>query len=89
LLDLLTELEYRMSTSKSELDDFIRFATSKLDSDHEPASLEDLLSQWREQCEYAATVEDIRQGLDDIKAGKGQSVEDAFRDVRQQLGLSD
>ena len=72
-----------MPISKSELDDFIRFATRKLDSDDEPASLEELLSQWREQCEYAATVDDIRQGLDDYAAGKGQSVGDAFRDVRQ------
>ena len=78
-----------MPISKSELDDFIRFATGKLDSEEEPASLEELLTQWREQCEYAATVDDIRQGLDDINAGKGQSVADAFRDVRHQLGLND
>jgi len=78
-----------MPISKSELDDFIRFATVKVGSDDEPASLEDLLSQWRERCEYAATVDDVRQGLDDYAAGKGQSVADAFRDVRQQLGLND
>lgn len=78
-----------MPISKSELDNFIRFATGKLDSDDEPASLEELLSQWREQCEYAATVDDIRQGLHDYAAGKGQSVTDAFRDVRHKLGLSD
>ena len=76
-----------MPISKSELDNFIRFAAGKLDSDDEPASLEELLSQWREQCEYAATVDDIRQGLDDMNAGKGQSVEDAFRDVRQLASL--
>jgi hypothetical protein len=78
-----------MPISKSELDDFIRFATGILDSDDEPASLEELLSKWREQCEYAATVDDIRQGLDDYAAGQGQPVKDAFRDVRQRLGLSD
>ena len=78
-----------MPISKAELDDFIRFATGKLENDDDSTSLEDLLSQWREQCECAATVDDIRQGLADIDAGKGQSVEDAFRDVRLQLGLSD
>ena len=78
-----------MPISKAELDDFIRFATGKLENDDDSTSLEDLLSQWREQCEYAATVDDIRQGLGDYAAGKGQSVEEACRDVRQQLGLTD
>ena len=75
--------------SKAELADFIQFARQKLDSNQQPESLEELLCQWRDQCTLVATVEDIRQGLDDYAAGRGESVENAFRDLRHQLGLRD
>ncbi|HUE72629.1 MAG TPA: hypothetical protein VMP01_17215 [Pirellulaceae bacterium] len=75
--------------SKAELADFIQFAKQKLDSDQQPASLEELLGQWRDQCTLMATMEDVRQGLNDYAAGQGEPVEDAFRDIRHQLGLRD
>ena len=75
--------------TKTELADFVRFAEEKLEGREQPASLEELLGQWRDHCATAATIEDIRQGLDDFSAGRGETVEAVFHDLRQKLGMLD
>lgn len=75
--------------TKAELANFVHFAEEKLEGREQPASLEELLGQWRDHCATAATIEDIRQGLDDFAAGRGETVEAAFHDLRQKLGLLD
>lgn len=48
----------------------------------------DLLRRAAELREYDETVADVRQGIEDFKQGKGQSVSDAFADIRRDLGLA-
>ena len=76
-----------MPATRQELDSFHRFASAKFDNLGSDASLEELLALWRRDREYSETVEDIRQGINDYDAGRGQSLADAFQDVRGELGL--
>jgi Arc/MetJ-type ribon-helix-helix transcriptional regulator len=36
--------------------------------------------------DYHATVADIRQGMSDFESGRGESLQQAMADIRQQLG---
>ena len=47
----------------------------------------DLLRKAAAQRECGEAVDDIRKGHLDIEAGKGQTIEEAFADVRKKLGL--
>ena len=76
-----------MPVTKEELDHFHRFATEKLGSAEAVVSLQDLLDMWRREREYAATVNDIRQGLEDYGAGRAEPLAKAFTDIRRGLGL--
>ena len=77
-----------MPATRQELDSFHRFASERFADRDADASLEELLALWRQEREYAETVEDIRQGINDHDAGRGQALADAFQDVRADLGLT-
>ena len=77
-----------MPATRQELDSFHRFASEQFADRGAEASLEELLAIWRQDREYSETVEDVRQGVDDHDAGRGQSLADAFHDVRADLGLT-
>ena len=49
----------------------------------------DLLRREAEQREYDETVADVRQGIKDYEQGKGQSVSEAFSDIRRSIGLAE
>ncbi len=74
-------------TVLQQLDQFTRFAQAKLCEDERGLSLEKCLRLWRRQIEEEETIADIKQGLADIETGRTVSLEDAFRDVRQRLGI--
>ena len=74
-------------TALQELDQFTRFAQAKLRDEEDGLSLERCLKLWRRQIEEDETIADIKQGLADIEAGRTVSLEDAFRDVRERLGI--
>ena len=42
--------------------------------------------EWERQ-DYQETIEGIRQGLEDVKAGRTQSAEEAFEELRVKHGL--
>lgn len=75
-----------MSVSFEELESFSRFAAQKLSHGDELPSLEECLRQWRAEFERDELVASIEASLEDVAQGRVQSVEDAFADVRRQLG---
>ena len=77
-----------MAVTQDDLDNFHRFATEKLRSTGAVDSLQDLLDMWRREQEYAETVNDIRQGLEDYDAGRAEPRAKAFTDIRRDLGLT-
>lgn len=46
------------------------------------------LLQEREEGEQARVLEGIRQGLDDMKAGRGRPADEVFADIRREFNLS-
>lgn len=74
-------------TALQELDQFTRFAQTRLRHDEEELSLEECLRLWRRQSEEDETVVSIQQSLADYEAGRVKSVDDAFENARQQLGM--
>ena len=73
---------------KHEFNSFIQFATRQIETVGAD-SIEALVHQWRTDAEYAAAVDDIRQGILDEKSGKADPVGSAFSDIRRELGLAD
>ncbi len=61
-----------MTITKKDLDSFHKFAAERLDHSSADSTLEELVSQWKTSREYAETVEDIQQGVDDYAAGAGR-----------------
>lgn len=76
-----------MPATKQEIDSFHQFASEQCAGLGIEVSLEELLVLWRQEREYSETVEDVRRGIHDFDAGRGQPLADAFQDVRAQLGL--
>jgi antitoxin ParD1/3/4 len=46
------------------------------------------LLQEREEAEQARVLEGIRQGLEDMKAGRGRPADEVFADIRREFNLS-
>ena len=70
-----------------ELEPFVEqeFATGRY------AKREEILVQalrWMSE-ERKATVVGIKAGLDDVAAGRTQSVQDAFADIRKEFGITE
>ena len=75
-----------MPATVDELESFSRFAAQRLRQGDQSPSLEECLRQWREESEREELLADIQAGLDDVEQGRGQPVDEAFADIRQQLG---
>jgi len=76
-----------MTITKEDLRDFNRFVDEKL-SNGGAESLTELAREWEERRDFEKSVADVREGLSDAEAGRVHSVEDAFNQVRKNLGLS-
>jgi len=69
-------------------DDLQQFVRYELASGHFRSTRELLVEGIRLlQRDRAEAVEGIRAGLDDIQAGRFQPLEEAFADLRRELGL--
>lgn len=77
------------SSITSELQNFVRFATRRIEQGDNAESLEELVEQWRRDSEFVEAVADVRQGLADDAADRAESASTAFADIRRQLGISE
>ena len=75
-------------TALQELDQFTRFAQTKLREKEDELSLEECLTLWRRQIEEDETVASIQRSIADCEAGRVKSLDEAFDNVRRQLGAS-
>jgi hypothetical protein len=79
-----------MSTTFDQLAAFQQFAVQKVDAG-EAESLEELFDLWRLEHptpeEQADIHEAIRQGLDDIKAGRYRPAEEVMEELRVKYNL--
>jgi hypothetical protein len=75
-----------MSITKAELQDFHQFAGERLERNG-VHSLHELVSEWEAAREHQRSVAGIRESIADYEAGRTMSVDEAFAQVRQDLGL--
>ena len=76
-----------MPITPHELESFTQFAARRLSDGDTGSSLEECLQQWRVDCERRELQEDVQASLDDYAAGRVKPLDQAFDDVRRQLGL--
>ena len=74
---------------RHQLQDFVQFASRRLETGEGVCSLEDLFQQWQNYAEYNATVTDVREGVADFEGGRAEPVASVFSDIRRQLGIDD
>lgn len=70
-----------------ELQEFVQFATRRIERGAVDESVETLLQQWRTDVEFSQTLADVRQGIKDKASGLSEPSDQVFADIRQQLGL--
>ena len=83
--------ENQMTTNsiQSELQEFVRFASSGVGQGEDFSSVEELVRRWRQNSEYAEAVDDVRQGIEDEASGKPKPLSEVFVEVRRKLGITD
>ncbi|MCE2797857.1 MAG: hypothetical protein ACK5A1_13305 [Planctomyces sp.] len=74
---------------KHQLNDFVEFASRRIETGSDVSSLEELFQQWRNDPEYSEAVDDVRQGIADAANGLAEPVAKVFSDIRRQLGIVD
>ena len=74
-----------MAVTQQELEQFHRFAQSKLSQSQPPDSLQECLNQWRREREETECVNDLQAARAEIDAGLGISLEDASEELRNNL----
>jgi hypothetical protein len=75
-----------MSISLEQLESFHRFAQQKLQTG-EAESIAELARQWEIVREREEVNEAIREGLEDLKAGRYRPAADVSRDMRRKYNL--
>lgn len=80
-----------MSTTHEELASFNRFATEQIDDNGSNLSLDEIYGLWRLNNPSPSEREEvnviIRQGLADMKAGRGRDAEEVGEELRQKYGI--
>ncbi|MBW3539205.1 MAG: hypothetical protein KY476_02950 [Planctomycetes bacterium] len=74
-----------MSISREELHEFVRFAGEILDNGG-AESLGEIVSRWEAARERQESVSAIRESVAEYDAGQAVPVDQAFSEVRRQLG---
>ncbi|WP_146392560.1 hypothetical protein [Allorhodopirellula solitaria] len=79
-----------MSTQsiQTELREFVQFASQRVTRGEECSSLEELVQQWRSDSEYTAAVADVRHGTEADAVGQAKPVDEAFAEIRNDLGMT-
>jgi predicted transcriptional regulator len=69
-----------------EFRSFRQFVSRQIESGTS-MSLEQCVQQWREEYERAETIAAVKQGIEDIEAGRVHTLEEVDAHIRQKLGL--
>jgi antitoxin ParD1/3/4 len=74
----------------AELEQFVRanVQSGRFNSADEVIAAGVRLLRQQEEAEEARIVEGIRQGLEDLRAGRGRPAEEVFAEIRREFNLS-
>ncbi len=73
-----------MQPTTSELEDFYRYLGKHLENGGADLSPEEVLAMWRDRAE---SIEAIKEGLEDVKAGRVTPLEEFDREFRTKHGI--
>lgn len=74
-----------MAVTQQELEQFHDYVQAKLGQPEPPESLQECLNQWSQGREEADAVDDIREAMAEIEAGKGVTLSEASALLRHDL----
>jgi predicted transcriptional regulator len=74
-----------MTVLERELRDFEHFVMSSSEGGNDELALEDYVCLWRAQQEQESTRAAIREGLDDLDAGRIRAASDVVSELREKL----
>jgi putative addiction module CopG family antidote len=85
----LKELSHMNTHLPADLEAFVlaKVRSGRFTSSDEAITAAVRLLRQQEEAEEARAVEGIRQGLNDMRAGRTQSLDEAFADIRRDLNL--
>ena len=75
-----------MKLTLAEIDEFRDFAIRKVNNGG-VESLAECLRLWEDQREYEESIAALKESLGDSAAGRTKPVDQAFADIRRELGL--
>ncbi len=82
-----------MALTQEQLDSFHRFATDKVSNGGAELSVADLYNLWRLENPTAEEQKDneaaLAEGLDDIRAGRTQPVDEVMRELKQKHNIAE
>lgn len=78
-----------MSKTLDDLASFDKFVAARVRNGGAHLLLEDLLREWRASQETEETAADIRASLADFEAGRTDSLDQAFENVRRRMGIGE
>lgn len=76
-----------MAITKAELDRFYEFASRRIEGSDEALDLDDLTVEWESRNHRDEFNAAIREGLDDIAAGRVQPWEEVDAEIRREFGF--
>jgi hypothetical protein len=77
-----------MPLTPADIADFSQFAREQIHNGGSQLSLSQLAQRWEAARERAAVVAAIREGLDDIEAGRTQDAFEALEELRKKHNIA-
>jgi hypothetical protein len=74
-----------MSVSREDLDSFHQFAIGRIDQSDLELTFDDLIVEWDSQRNRAEINAAIRQGLEDVEAGRTRPASEVLKELRRNL----
>ena len=78
-----------MSVTQTQIDSFHRFASEKLVNGGSDLSWDELFILWQSSCEREEINAAIREGLEDVEAGRCQPAAEAMEEIRKEFGFAE
>lgn len=76
-----------MATTRDEIDNFHRFAMTRLAAGQSAVELDELVMEWYDVRERGEVNAVIQRGLADIEAGQGRPARDVSEALRQKYNI--
>ncbi len=76
-----------MLATRELVDSFHQYAVEQLRNGGAALTVDELYEHWRAQMQREQTFREIHVGIDQIERGEGLTIDEAEKQIRQQLGL--